>query len=51
MIAAGRGVPLGLACGAVGLWAGPRLLRGYGRLAYSMLAPARRAEPALRAPA
>ena len=44
-------VPLGLAFGALGLWAGPRLLRCYGTLAYSMLAPARRAEPALRAPA
>jgi len=44
-------VPLGLASGALGLWAGPRLLRGYGTLAHSMLAPARRAEPALRAPA
>jgi len=41
-------VPLGLAFGALGLWAGPRLLRGYGTLAYSMLAPARPAEPALR---
>ena len=44
-------VPLGLASGALGLWAGPRLQRGYGTLAHSMLAPARRVEPALRAPA
>lgn len=44
-------VPLGLATGALGLWAGPRLLRGYGTLAHSMLAPAPRAEPARRAPA
>ena len=44
-------VPLGLAFGALGLLSGPRLLRGYGTLARSMLAPTRRAEPALRAPA
>ena len=44
-------VPLGLAFGMLGLWAGPWLLRGYGALAHSMLAPARRPEPALRASA
>ena len=44
-------VPLGLAFGALGLWAGPWLLRGYGALAHSMLAPVRRAEPALGASA
>ncbi len=41
-------VPLGLAFGTLGLWTGPRLLRGYGALAHSMLAPTRRAEHALR---
>ena len=44
-------VPLGLAFGTLGLLSGPQLLRGYGTLAHSMLAPTRRAEPALRAPA
>lgn len=44
-------VPLGLAFCVLGLWAGPSLLRGYGALAHSMLASARRAEPALRASA
>jgi hypothetical protein len=44
-------VPLGLAFGALGLWAGPRLLRCYGTLARSMLAPARQTELALRTPA
>jgi hypothetical protein len=44
-------VPLGLAFGALGLWAGPRLLRYYGTLACSLLAPARPTEPALRASA
>jgi hypothetical protein len=44
-------VPLGLAFGALALCAGPWLLRGYGALARSMLAPTRRAEPALRASA
>ncbi len=41
-------VPLGLAFTALGLWMAPRLLRPYGRLARSMLAPARQAELALR---
>ncbi len=41
-------VPLGLAFTALGLWAAPRLLRPYGRLAHSMLAPTRQAELALR---
>ena len=41
-------VPLGVAFGALGLWAGPWLLRQYGALAHSMLAPTRRAELALR---
>lgn len=44
--AAWQSLPLGLAIGALGLWAAPRLLRGYGAFAHSMLAPARRAEPA-----
>ena len=44
-------VPLGLAFGVLGLLSGPRLLRCYGTLAHSMLAPTRRPEPALRAPA
>lgn len=39
-------VPLGVALGALGLWAGPLLLRAYGAFAQSMLAPARRAVPA-----
>jgi signal transduction histidine kinase len=39
---------LGAACIAAGLWAGPRLLRGYGLLARSMLRPAGQAELALR---
>jgi signal transduction histidine kinase len=41
-------VLLGAACIAAGLWAGPRLLRGYGLLARSMLGPAGQAELALR---
>jgi hypothetical protein len=49
--AAWLSVPLGLAFGALGLWAGPWLLRCYGTLAKSMLAPVTRAEHALRAPA
>jgi len=44
-------VPLGLTFGALGLLSGPRLLRCYGTLAHSMLAPTRRTEPALQAPA
>jgi hypothetical protein len=44
-------VPLGLAFGALGLLSAPLLLRCYGMLAHSMLAPTRRPEPALRAPA
>lgn len=40
---------LGTAMTALGLWAAPRLLRAYGVLAHSMLAPTSRAELALRA--
>jgi len=39
---------VGLACIAVGLWAGPWLLRGYGMLARSMLAPSGQAGLAQR---
>ncbi len=39
---------LGVACIAVALWAAPRLLRGYGLLARSMLRPAGQAELAVR---
>jgi signal transduction histidine kinase len=39
---------LGLACIALGLWAAPWLLRGYGMLARSLLAPSGQAELALR---
>jgi signal transduction histidine kinase len=39
---------LAIAGAAFGLWAGPWLLRGYGVLATSMLAPTRQAELALR---
>jgi signal transduction histidine kinase len=39
---------VGLACIAFGLWAAPWLLRGYGMLARSMLAPSGQAELALR---
>ena len=39
---------LGGGCVALGLWAAPRLLRGYGMLARSMLGPAGQAELALR---
>jgi signal transduction histidine kinase len=41
-------IALGLAVIALGLWAGPWLLRGYGMLARSMLGPTGRAELALR---
>jgi signal transduction histidine kinase len=41
-------VPLGVVFVALGLWAGPRLLRAYGRFARSLLAPTRQAELALR---
>ncbi len=39
---------VGLACIAFGLWAAPWLLRGYGMLARTMLAPSGQAELALR---
>jgi signal transduction histidine kinase len=39
---------LGLGVAALGLWASPSLLRGYGVFARSMLAPTRRADLALR---
>jgi signal transduction histidine kinase len=39
---------IGAGCVALGLWAGPRLLRGYGLLARSMLGPTGQAELALR---
>ena len=41
-------IAVALACIAVGLWAAPRLLRGYGTLARSMLAPGGQAELAQR---
>jgi len=41
-------VPLGAAFAATGLWAGPRLLGAYGRLAHWLLAPPRRAQLAER---
>jgi signal transduction histidine kinase len=41
-------VLLGAACIAAGLWAGPRLLHGYGLLARSMLGPAGQAQLALQ---
>jgi signal transduction histidine kinase len=41
-------VPLGAASVALGLWAGPALLRVYGRWARWLLAPARQAQLALR---
>jgi signal transduction histidine kinase len=41
-------IALGVALIAVGLWAAPWLLRGYGMLARSMLGPTGRAELALR---
>lgn len=44
-------VPLGVAFGTLGLWAAPRLLRCYGTLARSILAPTQHPEPALQAPA
>ena len=44
-------VPFGLAFGALGLWAGPWLLRGYGSLAHSILAPVRHPESPRRVPA
>jgi signal transduction histidine kinase len=40
-LAAWEAVLLGVAVAAAGLWAGPRLLRAYARLAGSMLAPTR----------
>jgi signal transduction histidine kinase len=41
-------VPLGAAFVATGLWAGPRLLNAYGRLAHWLLAPPQRAQLAER---
>jgi signal transduction histidine kinase len=41
-------VPLGVAFAMLGTWAGPRLLRAYGRYAHWLLAPTRQAELALR---
>jgi signal transduction histidine kinase len=41
-------VPLGVAFVATGLWAGPRLLHVYGRLAHWLLAPVTRAQLAER---
>ena len=39
-----RVVPLGLVLAGAGLWAAPRLLRGYGPLARTLLGPTREAE-------